>query len=138
MWSHDKLSIKDIEYAKNFYCIASDLGVAVEKSFSIDSEEKLYVYAFVVKHFGIPSASRGLVARVDADPFVPEQCGQIWDIAVENGYVPWNQASDALVCVRQEVIYWLNCFLWFGPEAQRPAWHTGENYGELWNEKFPA
>lgn len=134
MWYPDVLSRNDVKYAENFERIARDLSVEIEKPFSIVFQGKTYLYAFMVKNFGIKSASRGLVARVGGDPFVPEQCDQIWTAAFENGYIPWNQAPGAINCERQEIIEWLNCCLWFGPAEERPAWHTAENYEEVWNE----
>lgn len=134
MWSPEHLSPKDLEYAENFARIAAEIGIEVEKQFSISRPPNTYRYALMIKHFGLQRARRGLVARVGGEPFVPEECGAIWDVAIEDGYVPWNQAPGAIDCDRQDIVSWLNSFLWFGPENQRPEWHSAENYESIWNE----
>ena len=75
------------------------------------------------------------MGRVEGEVFAPEQWGEIWNVAAENGYSPHNQAKGAITLTIKDAKHYLNMYKWYGPEANKPKWHTGELYDELWNKK---
>ena len=124
---------KDEEYAKSWLTMADHLGIEVVAPFELVSNGHKYVYAFCIRSFGNEKCKNGIVGRVEGDSFSPEQCGEIWDVAVENGYSPHNQAIGAITLSIDDAKQTLNAYRWYGQPAKKPSWHTEEFYDELWS-----
>jgi hypothetical protein len=135
MWNDSELSGLDKEYANSWKNLAAPLGVEVASPFVIEKNNKEYIFAFCIKQFGTEETRNGVVGRVEGEEFSPEQCGEIWEVAVENGYSPHNQAKGAISLTIDDAKQYLNMYKWYGPEASKPKWHTGELYDELWKNK---
>ncbi len=126
MWHNDRLSDNDIRYANQWKKYASDLGIQVISPFELTHDNKTYIYAICIKHFGNHLAPNGVVGRVEGKEFTSEQCGKIWVAAVENGYAPHNQAIGVIKFSIEDAKQHLDMYLWMGEDRDRPRFHTGQ------------
>ena len=131
MWNDSELTELDIKYAEAWNLVAPELGIEVISPFKISSHGKDYIYAICIKNFGDCEGINSVVGRADGVEFTPEQCGKIWDVAIENGYSPHNQAKGAINITPEEAMQHLNMYKWCGPIENKPKWHKGEYFDEV-------
>ena len=126
MWRSDQLSSADNILSENWRVIAEEAGIEIEAPFVIMKNGKLYMYAVMVKHFGESGCENGIVLRAMPEEFTPEQCGDIWDTALENGFVLINVYHEYIGNIEKEfaIKNYLNGQKWFGPAEKIPNWYS--------------
>lgn len=131
MWKEDSLSADDIVFAEKWCDQAKELNLNITSPFIIEQKDRKFIYAVLIQWFGCEIAKNGILIRITPEEFVPEQCGEIWDVAGELGYCCTNMASDSAFYEKKQIIEMLNYYKWYGPMEKKPEWHTGEFYREL-------
>jgi hypothetical protein len=128
MWQPNKLSALDLLLADKWKKIASSLGIEIITPFKIIANETEYKYAVLIKNFGLEGATNGLLMRAHPLKFIPEQCGAIWDVAIENGYLPMDITEYGINILDENEAKnsYLEFYKWFGSEDLKPNWHTGD------------
>jgi hypothetical protein len=126
MWRSDQLSSADNILSENWRIIAEEAGIEIEAPFVIIKNDKPYMYAVMVKHFGERESQNGIVLRAMPEEFTPEQCGDIWDAALENGFYPINIHNEYIGNIEKEfaIKNYLSELKWFGPAEKMPNWYS--------------
>ena len=125
MFLSNQLTAQDQILSQKWKSIAKEIGIEVEAPFTLKKGDATFIYAAMIKNFGSEGCEKGFVVRAAPEIFTVEQCGEIWDVAIENGYMAINVSEFGINILGAE--YAINSELanlcWCGSAEKRPIWH---------------